>query len=1298
MHKRMLWRDIALTFKKSKGRFLSIVALLALGAFALVGFKVTGPDMRATAEHYFAGYHMADVTVIGDMGLDDDDEAHIERASGIADVEYGYLKDVTVTGTHDAIRVWSKPERLSEFEVVEGRLPDATDEIAVDQDLAASHPVGSTIDFTEKEATDGSTAMVRHEFTVVGVVKSVEVLSDVNRGITQAGTGDLAGYAVVMPDVFDVDYHMVARLAYSDTADLDPYSHDYLDRIAAHKSELEDLLADQPEHRLAAVQAEYQDAIDEGQAKVDDAKQQLSDAKNKLDDAASQIADAHDQIADSEGQLEDAAGQLADGRDQLDASWDQLAAGKATLDDSAPKLAAAESQLRVAATQLADGRSQLAEKQAEYDSGAKALADARSQAEQQAASAQAKIDDGRKQLADAKAQAAAQAKDAQAQIDAAKKRLDDGKAQYETKLAELEKQLAQAQDGLKQVEAGLAQAEDARGKLEAGISQVDAQLEALDANDPNQAKAIEQLKAQRAQLASQLKQAEDQRAQLGAKKSELEKAVSQVQAGIEQVKAAYVAFMSTDADPQTAGDDGGYNVLMAQVNAKQEQLDGQVSAGNKELADKQDQLDAAQQQLDDQVAAGNKQLAAKQAELDAAAAQLSAARDTLNAKQAEYDRGKAAYEQGVATYNEGLDAYYAGLAAWHDAEATLMAKTGEYEDGRAKLESAKAELADKEAEYQDGLAEYEEKLPDAQKEIADGEADLSDARATLAKLEKPSYNAYSRREAPGSEGYITYDSVSEIVDSLANIFPYFLYLVAALVASTTMTRMVDEERIGAGTLKALGYDDADVMRKFVVYGASAAVLGTVLGAALGHTLLPYIVYNAYHGGFTLPPIELRFNLGVSLACLALALVVAVVPAWLVARRELAEKPAALLLPKPPSAGSKILLERITPIWSRLSFMRKVTARNLFRYKKRSLMTIVGVAGAVSLMFTGFAVQHSIGGIATKQFGEIIGYDLIVAKNATVDDAEQADIDALLNSDDVTAHAGVTYEALTKTAGAKNDAQDITLLVPKSTDEFSQYLDLRNRETGERLSLDGGGAVISERLAALTGAKVGDTFTFKDADGVERSVRVSGICEMYMKHFMFMSADTYREVFGADAKVNAYVATLADNSLSNTQDMAAKFMALAGVKGVVQSTTIIDQIGIIVNSLNKIMGVLIVVAILLAVVIIYNLVTINVSERIRELSTVKVLGFFDGEVSMYIYRETIVLSAIGVPVGWALGRALQLYIINAVPPEEVMFNPATGWLCFVVPAVVVAVVVAGLYVVVKSQLRRVDMLEALKSVD
>jgi len=359
---------------------------------------------------------------------------------------------------------------------------------------------------------------------------------------------------------------------------------------------------------------------------------------------------------------------------------------------------------------------------------------------------------------------------------------------------------------------------------------------------------------------------------------------------------------------------------------------------------------------------------------------------------------------------------------------------------------------------------------------------------------------------------------------------------------------------------------------------------------------------------------------------------------------------------------------------------------------------VGVAGAAALLFTGFSVQHSVGGIGDRQFGELIDYDLIVAEGAHVSDEEQAAISEVLASDEVSSYAPIRYESVSKEAGDKGDTQSITLLVAQDGMDLSDYIDLRNRVTGEPLDLPSDGAVISERLADLTGVEVGDTLTFKDADGADREVRVSGICEMYVMHFMFMSESCYEQVFGQVFDSNAYVAKLADGSLSNTQTMAARFMGLDGVAGVVQNTMYINQVNTIVRSLNMIMGVLIVVAAMLAVVIVYNLVTINVSERIRELSTIKVLGFYEREVTMYIYRETILLSLIGVPVGWGAGRILQLYIIRAVPPEELMFNPACGALAFTMPVLVVAAVVIVMYFVVNRKLRNVDMLEALKSVD
>ncbi len=1186
--KKQLWHDILATFKKSKGRFVSIVCLIALGSFALVGLKVAGPDMRATSSEYFSSYDMADLAVIGDLGIDADDEADIERVSGLREVEYGYLKDVVVSGTNDAVRIESVPEKVSQFELVDGAMPTASDEVALDSFMAEDYPIGSTIEFTEKEGLGGSTTLANTKFTVVGHVSSMDIIASVNKGKTTVGTGDLVGYGIVASDVFDVDYHMIARLTFEDTEGLDPYGAEYLEKVAVHKQELNSLLAEAPERRLTAVRSEYDEQIEDGQAKIDDARQQLADAKQTLDDAAQQ---------------------LADGKSTLASSWD-------TLEAAASKLASARSTLASGREQLADAQATLVSARSTLDSG------------------WSEYNDGVSALASARCDVAAQLAVAQQTIDSSRSKLESGKQAYESGISTLETTIAQLQAAISQLPIAIEQ-------LDGQISQIDMALQDPTLTDEKRA----ELEAQKTALET--------------KKDELEKQLAaaqlqlpQLQQKLAETQVAYERFMNVDAGSQEGAEDGGYTALIAQLDAAQAELDAKSQHAEAQFAEKQATLDAAKTRLVN------------------GEASYAAGVSTYNAKRAEYDAGVEEYNEGLASYRSGLSSYY----------------------------SAANTLDEKQSEYEDGLAEYNDALPEAEQEIADGEADIADAIEERDSIDKPSYDVDTRRETPGAEGYKTYDSVSEIVDSLANIFPYFLYLVAALVASTSMTRMVDEERINAGTLKALGYRDNDVMKKFVVYGAAAGGVGSVIGIVLGHTLLPYIVYSAYGAKFSLPPIVLQFHPLVSLAALALGLAVSVVPAVLTAKRSLSEKPAQLLLPKAPASGSKIILERIKPIWSRLTFTQKVTFRNLLRYKKRMVMTIVGVAGSVCLMFCGFAVRNSIDGLSETQFGDIIGYDLIVAENSHVTDEEQAQIDAELASDAVEDHSQILYESVTKTAGEKGDDQSINLLVPADEETFTKYLDIRERTTGESIPLSDDGAIISERLASLLGVQVGDEFTFKDSDGVERATKVSGICEMYLQHFMFMSPTAYESCFGKKMETNAYVVSLADDSIEGTRSEAAKFMDLDGVLGCVQSATLINQINVIVASLNKIMGVLIVVAVLLATVIVYNLVTINVAERIRELSTIKVLGFYDGEVSMYIYRETIINSIISLPVGWLLGWLLQQYIITAVPPEEVMFDPSTGMLPYLVSTVVIVAVTFVMYLIVNRQLRNVDMLEALKSVD
>ena len=1318
--KSALWKDVWRSIAHSKGRFISIMLLMALGSFALVGLFVAGPDMRATGEAYFGEYSLADLTVLSDYGLDDDDVAAINQASGTTAVEYGYFKDVTVEGSTDAMRVMSMPDEVSQLELVDGRMPEREGEIAVDTNVGEQYAVGSTITVSEKpNALSDETCLNNTEYTVVGHVHTPEIISIVNMGQSTAGTGSLKGYAVVVGEEFDSDVYMTARMTFEDTEGVDPYSNEYRDLVQAHKSEVEGLIADRPAARLATVVADAQEAIDDGQAEVDDAKQQLADAKETLDDAAQTLADAATQLADGQDQIDDAEAQIIDGQSQIDDAQTQIDENQATLDAAAATIAEGEAQLaakaedlRAAEAKLAAAKAQLDAAKATLDAAAPKVEQAKTQipvAKQQLAAKQQEYDAAEARIADAEAQVQAY-DDAVAQLAEKTVELDAGQAKIDAAKQELEQRRAALEQNAEAVEAARAQLKELDDGLEQVKSQVcatEAQIAQIEARlaDPT----IDEATA--AELTESLTAAKTALTQLKAAQSDLEaKAESDgVKAARQQVAAYDEAKAQIDA-------------AQAQVDARQKTVDdgrAQASAAQAELDAKSAAVEEARSTT---IPAGKQQLAEAKSQLNAAAAQINAAEQQV----ATYCEGLAAYQQNLATYAQGLQAYETGRAALNAAADQLASGKAEYASGAAALASARETLASKVdelasaktqvdeakqtlaeklaeyndgvAEYEDSLAEYNEALPDALEKIADGESDLADARARLAKYDTPAYETDTRRETLGSEAYKTYDTVSEIIDSLAKVFPVLLYLVAAFVTLSTMTRMVDEERINSGTLKALGYRDGDVALKFVLYGALAGGIGAVLGIVLGHTLLPYIVYSAYGAKFTLPPIQLGFYPAITLVALALAGLCAVLPAALAVRRELGEKPAALLLPKPPAGGSKIMLERIRPLWSRMSFTHKVTARNLFRYKQRMFMTVLGVAGAACMLVAGFGVQHSIQQMGAKQFGDILKYDMIVARSSTATDAQLAELDDALAADGVAAQVALHYESVSLTAGANSDKQEITLLVPEQTSDLDEYLDLRDRRSGEKLGLDGDGAVISERLATLLGVGVGDEVEFTAADGSARTVRVSGVCEMYMGHFIVMSREAYEGSYGKKFEANASMVRLEDGSLSSVEEQAAGFMGLKAVKSVAQNTALQSQVDTVVVSLNKIMGILILVAGMLAVVIMYNLTNINVSERMRELSTIKVLGFHSNETTMYIYRETILLTALGLIAGWLLGVALHQYILNVVPPDNVMFNPELAPIEFIVPAIVVGAIALALYFVELRRLSKVDMLEALKSVE
>lgn len=1089
MQKKKLKKNIKKSITHSFGRFISIMLLMALGAFALVGLAVTGPDMRATGTTYFKKYNTADITILSDYGIDKSEEEYISKVSNIKEKEYLYLKDVVVKDTNTSFRIFSKPENISKYELVEGTLPEKDDEIAISNNNKEKYKIGDIIEFTEKENAQGKETLKRHEFKICGYINSSEIISDVNMGQTIAGTGELNGYAITNADNFDSDVYMMAKLVFADTQNLNPYSDEYNEKIRVHKEELENLLSEQQDIRMSSIKSEYQEKIDEGQSKLDQGKQELEDARTSLEDAKNKIENAKNEIAENE-----------------------------------QKLANAQKQINEAESKIASNEKLLKQKQSEYNKG--------------------------------------------------KQEVSTKTKEYETQKSNLEQKEKPYNESKNQLDAGFQE--------------------------------------------------------IATKKQQLE-----------LVKDKY-------------GEEF-YNQQLAILNATQTELENK----SKELQSAKSQIDEAK------------------AKLQSAKSQIDAANSKLNSGKQELDKG-----------NKELQS----------AKTKLTNSKKEYNTSKQKLANAKTELASKEEEYNSKKAEFDEKEPEAQKEIEENEKKLQESKEDLESLATPTYSVDNRRELPGGDGYSVYETVSQIVDSLAKVFPVFLYFVAALVTLTTMTRFVSEERVNNGTLKSLGYDDKDIIKKFTIYGLTAGTTGTILGITLGHTLLPYIVYNAYKHGFTLPTIEMHFYLKITIISIIASWLSSVVPAFIVAKKDLQETTASLLQPKSPKAGSKILLERIKPIWNKLKFTQKVTARNLFRYKSRMFMTIFGVAGAASILFAGFSVQASISGINERQFKTIIKYNAIVALNDKLNESEKEEINKQLNSDEINSYAPLYYEEVSKIAGRKNDKQSIKLIVPEDKETFEKYITLLNRKTGEKIILTDNGVVISERLANLLKVSIGDTITFTDSNDKERTAKVDGICEMYAGHFIFMNTKEYENIYGKTYETNANLLLLKDTSLENTKIESAKFMNLSGVKGVVQNTTLYNQIDTIVNSLDKIMVVLIIVATMLAVVILYNLTNINVEERIRELCTIKVLGFYDKETTMYIYRETIILSTLGVGAGWLIGMALHYYILNVVPPDQIMFDPALWVGAFAIPAITVAIVTFVLKYYINRKLKNVDMLEALKSVD
>ena len=1266
MKKKALWKDIVKEMWRSKARFLSIFAIITLGVAFFAGIKATGPDMIDTADHYYREKQLMDLKVVSTYGLEDYDIKQLESVKN-ATVRGAYSQDVILEDSGLVTKVFSYPEnatkKSNQYAVVSGRMPSKKGEIALDAtgSYKSNHSIGDQVELTTDDKENPLSDVLKEtSYEIVGFVNSPQFIENFTRGNSTVGKGTLDGFAVIPESNFDLDVYTEAYLTFSDTKSLEAYSDEYENKVDEYQSEIENMTKELPQKRLESIQKEAQIEIDKGQKELDEAKEKLADGQKKLDEAKKELSEGrteyedglqtfNKEISDAQAEIEANSKKIEDGKKELATQKANLEAGQAELDKGKQTF---KEQKQSAEAELAAGEQEIAANQQKLDEGFSAINQAK-----------AEIENGKKAI-----------EEGQATLNAKSKEL----AQGEQELANQKQQLEQGQKELDQakqtIESQKSQVNYFRNLIKKPISEIEeaekaeAFVRASEADKLFGTPLTQQLNAFFAGTAGSIEAINGTLSAVGSSIAEGEKTLVTKQEEINQGKKRIESAQAELANGKEA---------IKQNQAKLDEQRKTVQAGEPELNSKLAELNAAQAQLNQAKESFEQQRAS-------AREKLTAGENELAANQQKINEGKQAIQEAEAELINGENQ----LAQGRETLNTEKAK------GETELAEAKETLDKGQADYDKAAKEFETKKKDAEEEILDGEADLTEAKQELADLARPEYFVFDRSVNPG---YKEYSDNAERISAIAQVFPVFFFLIAALVCLTTMTRMVDEQRLQIGTLKALGYTNLDISKKFLVYASLASILGTIIGLLIGYQVFPGVIFNAYGSLYNLPDIRITYYISYGLISFMIAIFCTVVSAYAATRVALQSNAATLMRPKAPKIGKRILLERIPFIWNRMGFIQKVTARNLFRYKQRMLMTVLGVAGCTALILTGFGLSDSIADISSLQYGKVNKYEAIVAFNGDAIKEDKVKYDDFIDSQSsIKNNLNVLQEAYTISEKGVN-TQDVTVFVPENTEQLSKFVVLNDRKSGERYSLPDEGAIVTEKLAKLFDLKIGDTITLKDENNKKVDTKVKQIAENYAGHFVFMTKEYYRDLLGKKPDYNTQLLKYQE-SKSFEDKLGSDLTAQPNVAAVSFVSQVSGAVDDTMASLAIVTLVLIISAGLLAFIVLYNLTNINVSERIRELSTIKVLGFYDKEVTTYIYRENIILTLMGIVVGSLLGILLHGFVLTTAEIDMLMFSPDIQPLSFVYSALLTLLFSGIVMFAMHIKLKNIDMIEALKSVD
>ena len=1185
------------------------------------------PDMLSTTDGYLDDTGLFDLQAVSTMGLQEEDLEAVLDTEGVQEAELSYSSDLLCDseGEQYVVHLMAQSD-MAQCQAEEGRLPEKADEIFLDAELAQALgcQIGDKITlYEEDQEGDKPEGLAYGEFEITGIGSSPMYLS-INRGSASVGNGQVTGFAVVLPEAFDMEVYTQMNIRLEGAGTLECYSDEYKELVSSVQAALEETAGVQCEWRYEQIYDEAQGKLADARAELEDgratAQQELADARKTLDDGWAKVNDGEKQLADGKQQLADSEAQLNQSQQEINDAKAQMESAKAQAEEGAAQVRAGWAEIEANEAQLNDSEQLLSEKKAELEQGA------------------AELEAGKAQLS------------AQEEVlNQSQSELEAGKTQ-----------LAQMEGALETLRTAVSEQEEAIGGLESQVAAIQGQIDQLQAslgtssdpeNPDGDSSNDEEILAQIGELEAQ--------------KAALETEIQNLTVSLEETR-AQLSAQETALTPQI------------------QQLQQVIAQGEARLSEGRNQLETARAQLEEsevQITAGREEIAQGEAAIAQGRQELEAAKAQLQAAQAEVDSGQAqiaAYEQQIA-----------------DGEAQIASGRAQLEEARAQLPEQEQELADARKELEDGEADYLEGKEEAEAQIADGEQQIADAEAELADLEQPEWYLNTRDDVVEDYGEME-DNAAQI-GAIGRVFPLMFFLVAALVSLTTMTRMVEEQRGHIGTMKALGYSKKDIAMKYLFYAGSATLSGGAVGILVGQKLFPYVIQVSYGIMYDcLKQPDIPYRPVFAIQAMLISFVCIMLATGLSCMNELRESPAELMRPAAPKVGKRVLLEYIPLIWKRLNFTIKSTFRNIFRYKKRLFMTIFGISATMALLVTGFGLRDSIIDLAEIQYDNIQLYDAMITFSGT--DEEKEDLGQWLEDEkDVVASTMVHMEMVDVSTEEGNG--EVYLCVPENKEDFQTMTVLQNRTSEEVYTLDGEGLLLTEWMADTLGVSAGDSITMEKEDGSSsQEVQVMGVVENYIMNYAYMSPQYYEKIYGEPAEFEVMYAEFTSEGQERENELGSEILQQPGVYNVSYTSDTKREINDMLQALVLVIIVLIVTAALLAFVVLYNLNNVNITERRRELATLKVLGFYDQEVAAYVYHENIILTLMGIVVGVGLGTLLHQYIIHTIRVDMVMFGQHVSLVSFLISAVLTAVFSAFVNFVMYFKLKEINMVESLKSVE